>query len=58
MVEYPTPHVGQPCPKAPNGEVHVFCFAGLITEAWEQLAECKWCGITPNGERKKRDGAR
>jgi hypothetical protein len=47
---HPSPHVGQPCPKSPDKSVHFFCFAGLITDPWEQLAKCKWCGITPNGE--------
>ncbi len=50
--ERPAPHVGQPCPKAPDGGVHQFRFAGLITEPWAELAQCRWCGITPNGERK------
>ncbi len=47
------PYVGRLCPKAPTREdVHIFCYAGDLSEGpWESVAVCKWCGITPNGER-------
>lgn len=49
--QIPAPYIGLICPQSPDKSVHLFCYAGDLSEGpWESVAKCKWCRITPNGE--------